>query len=91
MCQSRNINILIDDRYDIVYDDRLFGILFVRPWSSNRPYKYKFTNWYDLSFRYLFSKKISNTVYLNGDEHRDINILIGLSGKLGSGIYFLSG
>lgn len=79
MCKSRNINIIIDDRYDIISDKRLFGILFERPWSYNKEYTYRMSEWRFGLFKNLFNIKIKNTLF------ERTPIVIGLSGKIGAG------
>jgi hypothetical protein len=79
MCKSRDINIIIDDRYEIISDKRLFGILFERPWSSYKDYIYRMSKWTFSLFKNLFKIKIKNTLLERNP------IIIGLSGKIGAG------
>lgn len=78
ICKSKNINIIIDDRFDVVYDNRLIGILFERPWSRFKGYGYTFNDWSDVSFKNFFLKKIRTIMNCKP-------IIIGLSGKIGAG------
>lgn len=92
ICESLGINILIDDRYDIIRDcmlkNRAFlGIIFERPWSivlNNNLFSIK--NWNNFSLKHIlnvFIHQKSNKHSTYGIEEKDITI--GISGKTGSG------
>ena len=87
MCSSLNINILIDDRLDILSGcktgpNEFLCILFERPWSivSNHSQLISFKNWRNFSIRNILNEFINKKlIFYNKD------IIIGISGKLGSG------
>lgn len=87
MCLSLNINILIDDRYDVISHCRtipgFLGIIYERPWSMD---KHKLTGQYSFYSWSMFSlRTILREIILNKIKCYNKDIIIGLSGKFGSG------
>jgi hypothetical protein len=88
MCLSRSIKILIDDNYDILLqcikqsNDNFMTIVFERPWSKQDIKGIvKFNDWVELQFHFMIRDFILHK--LSFSSHPEI--LIGFSGKIGSG------